>query len=260
MMLLPLWACLLVLESCLQPKSGLRTVTQGLVFTLPGFSITPPTGPGWSLTSRNSRQITFARETSAGKFHTVLAFAELEIRSKELKDLAELQGELLSSREYSGSRYRTLERQVALDHQQGQEILRVNFTTEDRGVPYAPGKIFVLTGQDLYFPHPDHPRWLLIKCSFSQRHLQGASPLPVETEVESFLKSVEFTPVPDPEKLRKPALLQQAWLLKMDSQGEILRQRKYQGLYVKNLAASADGGCLLAGGSTYYSPSAQTVS
>ncbi len=112
----------------------------------------------------------------------------------------------------------------------------MNFTAEDRGVPYAPGKIFILTGQDLYFPHPDHPRWLLIKCSFSQRYLQGASPLPVETEVESFLKSVEFTPVPDPEKLRKPALL-----------------------YVKALAASADGGCLPAGWSTYYSPSAQTV-
>ena len=171
-MLFPLWGCLLVLGSCLQPKSGHRVVDHGEVFNLSGFSITPPSGPGWSLTSRDSRQITFTKATSAGRFHTVTAFAELEIRAKDLKDLAELQGELLSDREYSGSRYRTLERRVSIDHRQGQEILRVDFQVEDRGVPYAPGKIFILTGQDLYSPHPDHPRWLLIKCSCSQRYLR----------------------------------------------------------------------------------------
>ena len=247
-MLFPLWGCLLIMGSCLQPKSGLRSVDHGEVFNLSGFAITPPSGPGWSLTSRNSRQITFTRETSASKFHTVMAFAELEIRAKDLKDLAELQGELLSDREYSGSRYRTLERRVSIDHRQGQEILRVDFQVEDRGVPYAPGKIFILTGQDLYLPHPDHPRWLLIKCSYSQRYLQGAAPLPVEREMESFLKSVVFTPLPHPERLRKPTPSQQAWLIKMDRQGEILWCRDYpEASGIGSLQPGKDGRIIAAG-------------
>ena len=132
-MLVPLWGCLLVLGSCLQPKSGFRAVDHGEVFSLSGFSITPPSGPGWSLMNRDTR-------------------------------------------------------------------------------------------------------------------LQEASPLPVETEMESFLKSVVFTPLPNPERLRKPTPPQQAWLAKMDLQGEILWRRDYpEASGIGSLQPGKDGRIIAAG-------------
>jgi hypothetical protein len=162
--------------------------------------------------------------------------------------LAELKGELASAREYPDSRYRNLQRRVTKENRLGQEILQVDFRVEDHGVPYAPDKTFILTGQDLYFPHPDHPRWLLVKCSYSQRYLQGAASLPVEAETESFLNSVVFTPVSNPEGLRRPIHSQQSWLIKLDRQGEFLWRRDYpEASGIGSLQPGKDGRLIAAG-------------
>jgi len=81
-------------------------------------------------------------------------------------------------------------------------------------------------------------------------------PLVAVSETEGIFMSGSFVPVGQPRDSNRSWA---AWVEKMDSRGNTVWQRKYQGLYVKALAASADGGCLLAGWSTYYSPSAQTV-
>ncbi len=70
----------------------------------------------------------------------------------------------------------------------------MDFTVEDHGVPYAPDSVFILTGQVYYCLHPDSTKGYVV-LKYSQRFLRGENPLPIESEVEPFLKSLSFTPI-----------------------------------------------------------------
>ena len=49
----------------------------------------------------------------------------------------------------------------------------LEFTVEDHGVPYAPGEVFILTGEDNYCLHPDSPQPLMVQVSYGQRYPKG---------------------------------------------------------------------------------------
>jgi len=66
---------------------------------------------------------------------------------------------------------------------------------EDHGVPDAPGEIFDMIIKGNLCPHPDFPESYVIEISYSQRFLQGAEPLPNDSERDSFINSLTFTPL-----------------------------------------------------------------
>jgi hypothetical protein len=70
---------------------------------------------------------------------------------------------------------------------------RVEFVAEDRGVPWAPGQVFVLRGYDLVCAHPSAPRSVLVRIGTSQRYAQGRLPLAIDGELTPFVQSLRFT-------------------------------------------------------------------
>ena len=85
---------------------------------------------------------------------------------------------------------------------------RYRRTAELRGAPGFPDATFVLTTAGVWCLHPHWPRYG-IDLVYGQRYRQGLEPLPVEADVEPFLRGVVFTreqptagPYPTPDTRR----------------------------------------------------------
>ncbi len=175
-----------------------------------GFSVLPPLGENWSIQNQGANSIVFAKSTKKGRDHTVVAFARTVSQSEvPLKAVLEYVGKGGSPcidvtttgnpffalyLAFRSPRFKNLEAQICVESCQGKACGRSDLTVEDHGVPYAPGSVFILTQRDLYFLHPDSPE-VVVHLSYSQRFLRGEKPLPIDAEIEPFLKSLEFTPI-----------------------------------------------------------------
>lgn len=183
--------------------------TQRLEFQ--GFSILPPRGENWFVVEASSQpdpNLTYAvvfskrlreRVTRPAELHTITA----SVSTSSLGDVTfESRTELLQylAREREKGwrrptqRHTPLEVKVSLEKCLGWDCVRIDYTAEDYGVPHFPGLVFILTGYDFIFLHPDTPTFV-IYVNYGQRYLRGQQPLPLEAEVKSFLKSLAFTPI-----------------------------------------------------------------
>lgn len=160
-----------------------------------GYSIIPPIGKYWYIQDQSPISVNFTKGTARGEFHTVLAFTKMEFLI--IKNNVELLRKIRAGREKknkSNSRFKNSEFKVSLDSSLGKECVKVEFNTEDYGVPYAPkGSIFFLVGRD-FFCRLNPPNKEILIIGFSQRFLLGEKPLPLEKEIGSFMKSVNFSP------------------------------------------------------------------
>ena len=141
----------------------------------------------------------FTKDTGKSGQRTVIAFAESKPLGPKLTDLTTEQFlenmETARGGKFKDKRYKLLNHRVFRNSVQGAGCLKLEFTVEDHGVPYAPGKVFILTGEDNYCLHPDSRQPLMVQVSYSQRYLEGKKPLSIESEIEPFLNSISFTPV-----------------------------------------------------------------
>jgi hypothetical protein len=73
--------------------------------------------------------------------------------------------------------------------------VRIHQAQEDREVPVWRGSVFVIDAHAIRCVHPHSPKYV-IDISYSERRLKDDPPVSLQIEVEPFLKSLEFTPLP----------------------------------------------------------------
>jgi len=71
------------------------------------------------------------------------------------------------------------------------ECLKIDFSTEDHGVPFSFGTTYTLQGFDILCLHPMH-RDILIRLGVSQRFKKGGDILPIENEIAAFTSKLDF--------------------------------------------------------------------
>ncbi len=156
------------LEEALKTQETKRITDPTRRLQFESFSVLPPSGENWFIQNQGTDNVHFSKGTTRGEYHTVTALArssDTEFASWANRLVLAREGllteQLLSlgakiqEQQWQDSRYKPLEARVALDSSLGKECMRFDFTAEDRGVPYAPGSVFVLTAHDLYCLHPD---------------------------------------------------------------------------------------------------------
>ena len=192
-------------DSCMQrAEEGnlTRVKDAGRRHELPGFSVLPPKGKKWSA-QREGNSFVFVKDTGTNGRRSVLAFAtsrclEPKLATLSLEQILAAMERSAGQQSENDGRYKPLDHSVSrvpYDDAKGGTCIKKEFTSEDHGVPNAPGKVFILTGADYYCLHPASGNPLLAQVSYSQRYPIGKKPLPIESEIEPFLGSIHFTPV-----------------------------------------------------------------
>ena len=177
-------------------------------FGAEGFSVLPPSGANWFLEKKDGGMIVFGK----------LPYLEKIRKLKETIDLPTTRQELnakepwvvhtfvaaVFTKNYSdllerpgGQRFKTAQVKGAVDNFLGQDCIKYSYTGEDHGSPHAP--VFILTGGGFFFLHPESSN-LIVNINYSQRFLPGGQPLPIEAELEPFLKSLMFHSIPRAEQ------------------------------------------------------------
>ncbi len=139
------------------------------------------------MTSRDPNQVTFTRKTDQGREHSVTAFAELYGRPETVTDGRSLLKYALMTTQagYRDKRYTPRKNSAWLETGNYGERVVVKFAVEDRGVPWNPGKVYIMSGEDIYFLHPDGKNIILM--GESQRFPEGATPLDLTLELAPFM-------------------------------------------------------------------------
>lgn len=213
-----LFALSLVAAGCATTAPALtpiRDPTQRL--DLPGVSVLPPKGANWFLTYvppkpdvplvslvtfvKKPREepptrpadarVIYARVTAADlqdpgmqappAFETPAAFLDWLKQSAEKRV-----GEMVTGRQ------RLIEHDATLDDSLGATCARYRRVTELPGLGSFRESVFILATRGLFCLHPHWPRYLM-DIGYTQLHLKGEGPLPLDAEVEPFLRSPVFT-------------------------------------------------------------------
>lgn len=74
----------------------------------------------------------------------------------------------------------------------GVACAKVEFSTDDRGVPGAAGSAYELHGYDIVCRHPHSPQTLVV-LGYSQRYEKGRTPIAIDKEVTLFVNSLRFS-------------------------------------------------------------------
>lgn len=166
--------------------------TQRLYFT--HFSVLPPVGGNWIVDDEGRNHIVFSRvNVGRGRFHTIVATAELVPVPEELQNLDRLQDHV--ERQYrSGSResqLTPLEVRVAQVRLGGTGCIRFDGRAEEHGNPSAEGRVLIFEIHEYSCPSPV-TSMVVVKLAYSQRFPEGAQPLSVEDEITPFLNGMKF--------------------------------------------------------------------
>ena len=162
-----------------------------------GFSILPPKGGGWvrvepppQTDPKGTVKAYFIKRltegvTSPSELHRLTAV----VRTLDVGDV-----KIENPTDFLDSIARGFLGKSFLDKCLGRDCVRYQSTTEDRN-PQFPGFLFVISKQGFVVLHPASPT-LVINVEYRQYYARGVQPLSaeaLETEVEPFQKSLEFT-------------------------------------------------------------------
>lgn len=167
-----------------------------------GNALPAPSGPDWCLVGYGGESIAYAKNAPNDKRHSIEVHAELlhlpviqygvgsrriynstELlefvrESSVLNEVLHVQRERLSDVEFANSPETLFDR----------NCIRLEFSAKDKGVPYAVGLEYSLTGSSRLCLHlasvPTTP--LVTVLTESQRFPRGGAPLPLEQEVKAF--------------------------------------------------------------------------
>jgi hypothetical protein len=160
-----------------------------------GFRVRAPRGDGWYLVQHDPTTVHFSKDTGEGNAHTVVVFVASGDSPTQLDGRGALRRVCEDGlrRDLEDPRFALTDIHVR-DADLGQvPCERVEFVAEDRGVPWAPGEVYVLRGYDLVCAHPAAPRSLLVRIGTSQRYAPGKTPLALDEELAPFVQSLRFT-------------------------------------------------------------------
>lgn len=178
------------------PLIPLTNPTERLEFE--GFSFLPPQGENWFVfSSERRRQLGPDVIASFQKLNRPLSITHTVnaiVRGGQIpptEGRAELPQRIARLNFVQTERERPISVNVSSDSTLAPDCVRYDGIVEDRGVPRFPGSVFVTEMHGFVCLRPD----LLdayIEIQYSQRRLQEESPLSLEAEGESFLRSLVF--------------------------------------------------------------------
>lgn len=160
-----------------------------------GFTVRAPRGEGWYLVQHDPAIVHFSKDTGEGSAHTVIAFVAAADSPTPVdgRDALRRVCEDGLRRDLENPRFALTDIHVTDADLGTVPCERVEFVAEDRGVPWAPGQVYVLRGYDLVCAHPSAPRSVLVRIGTSQRYEQGRTPLDIDDELTPFVQSLRFT-------------------------------------------------------------------
>jgi hypothetical protein len=175
-----------------------------------GFSIMPPQGEGWTAREHPEQGVPIAFSLgppTQERPGTVVAMVQQTYLALP-QDLVRL-AESVAEDHWKEPRYSRIAFKTAVDRSLGADCIRHAARMEDRGVPgYPAGSVFIFEVRGFRCVHPSDPR-LVIDISYSQRFPLGQVWDPVfDPNVEPFLRSLVFTPLPTRERRWEPVRLQ----------------------------------------------------
>jgi hypothetical protein len=184
-----------------RPATPVTDATERL--RLAGFSIAPPPGADWYLSTeaRGPRDVVFYKKVGgASASHTLyLRAVSAELRTP-VTNAAGLRAVLARDFERErrdAGRTMPMRSRAAVDTSLGRECVRSETIYEERDNPGL-GGVLVLVQSSLVCLHPSAPKRVIILV-LSERYAQGDSSrvdAVLRQEVETFFRSVEFTPLP----------------------------------------------------------------
>lgn len=182
-----------------QRRTPITDPTQRLEFE--GFSILPPSGKDWFIVEPRTVPDPSAKGALfgkvVGKMHSLYASANLYAPIATLT-LEDVQSSVLEEAE-SNPRFKPLKAKASRHKCLGYDCVGIDLLFEDHAPRDAPGSVLMLSRQGFIVPHPG-ARGFYIWVEYSQRFPPGTKPYPLEAELESFLKSLAFTPIRDTER------------------------------------------------------------
>ena len=173
-----------------------------------GFSVLPPTGPGWFamppvpadpapiyLVARFAKVVDHADtpdvHTTEAEVHIWDVGWRLFAGADDFLQFEKEQAERLAD-SYVDGRHRVLAKSTMLDTILGAQCVKYEFGVENI-VPDAPGKSVTLEVRGYRCLHPRWPQYL-IDVSYSERYVAGEHAFHLDSsEVAPFLKSLSFT-------------------------------------------------------------------
>jgi tetratricopeptide (TPR) repeat protein len=160
--------------------------------TCMGFSFLPPPAPDWTV-DKKKYEATLLKDTGRSDF-TVVLMARLVPRQggSGIDALAQYLRDT-PDKSLDNDRFRPLTKEVTTIEVKGASCARKAYTFEDRGVPYAPGRVFITEAFDVFCEHLNYPD-VLVYLGISQRYENEDDRIDLETEFAPFLKSLEFEP------------------------------------------------------------------
>jgi len=175
--------------------------------------IAPPSTNDWFLQSHSSKEVTYLRHLSLGRDYSVVAFAEIVFPDNTFSSSAELLEYLKNKNLYGDSRYTPINNKLFINNDYGSECVVFKFTVEDRGVPWALGRPFLITGETLYKIDAGK----ITSLGFSRRYPLNGKKLDFSSELKTFFNSHRFIP---PLQWNKKEIRYQGWAMKLNSEGE----------------------------------------
>jgi len=179
----------------LQPSDGITDLQQRFEFQ--EFSILPPQGPDWFVRTPpkgpefRDMRIMFAK--TASRTHKFFAIARagpvgvpVENKEKYLRRL----GESVKDKKRMKDE-KLINSRVSLDQSLKTDCLRYDVESESSEVPRYEGHLFRLYDHGYFCFHPTIPSYI-VTLEYGERHLASEQPIPLESELEPYLRSLVF--------------------------------------------------------------------
>ena len=161
--------------------------------TCMGFSFLPPPSESWNVDKKAKYEVYLSKKTGRSDF-TVILMANLSPRQgdMEIQQLAQYLEET-PDKSLEAERFTPLTKDVTTVEIKEAECAKKTFSFEDRGVPYAPGKVFITEGYDMFCEHLNYED-VLVHLGISQRYEQKEDIINLDEVLTPILESLEFEP------------------------------------------------------------------
>jgi hypothetical protein len=155
------------------------------------MTFNPPRGEHWDLTKDSFSNAAFEKPTLKGKNHIIFTYAKIVNNSHNIQNITDLLPFI--EQDYQDiRRWKNIDLKPSIIYFNGNECVRVDFTAEDHGIPWAKtGNFYIQKGYDIYWLVLYNPYYLLVDAGYSQVFLPDDQPLEgIEEEIEPFLNSI----------------------------------------------------------------------
>ena len=162
------------------------------LYQLDGYSVVPPPGRSWFEMSRDRQQVLFGKRIES-RTHSFAATATSGgIKDKfETRDQFHAYVNQMRVADLGSDRYKVIEFSSDFDPAFPAWCVRYRSKTEDRGAPYALGKMLLVEHFGVTCLHPTEAD-LVVDIGYSERGRPAETSAELRAEGETFMRSLKF--------------------------------------------------------------------